>query len=86
MNQNLLREITRWAVLGVGCLLLALAMSMTTRNVYSRTHIDARMAAIQGAHAEDMRRIERELDYMHQDIQWLVRKMGGTPSADAESE
>ena len=86
MGENMLREITRWVVLGISGLLLALAMSMTTRDVYSRTHIDARMSAIQQAHAEDMRRIERELDHIHTDVRWLVLKMGGTPSAAAESE
>lgn len=80
MRDTIRRELVRWAIIGCGALLLAFAMSLTTRDVYSRAHIDARFVYIQREHKEDLRRIERELDYMRDDIRWIVRRLGGTPS------
>jgi hypothetical protein len=82
----LLREITRWTVLGAGALLMAFAMSLTTRDVYSREYIDAGFERTEKLHAEDLRRIERELDYIRADLQWLVRQQGGTPSGATQAD
>lgn len=86
MRADLMREVTRWLIIACGALLLAMATSAATRNVYSREYVDREFESVRGAHHEDMRRIERELDHIHADVKWLVRERGGTPSAEAETK
>lgn len=55
--------------------LAAVSVALANRNVYTRLEVDGKIQAI-----------HRELDYIHQDVQWLVRQQGGIPSANANAD
>ena len=56
-------------------------VAFANRDVYTKEQIDDKLSGHGDVH--DM--LDREVEYMRDDIQWLVRRMGGTPSAESEA-
>lgn len=59
-----------WAWILVVAALAQSVVVLANRDVYTRGEVDVR---IQG--------LEKQLDRLAEDVQWLVRERGGTPSA-----
>jgi hypothetical protein len=71
MNTNLFRAL----VLTFLACIAATQVALANRNVYTKEQVDTKVESIQ-----------RELDYMHRDIEWLVRNQGGVPSAETRED
>lgn len=73
-----------WRMLMVAALTLAVSIgvAVANRDIYSRTEVDQRVTALE--QKEDVRHkdLDEEIRWMREDIRWIVRQMGGTPSAD----
>ena len=57
-------------------------VAFANRDVYTKEQINDKLSGHGDVH--DM--LDREVEYMRDDIQWLVRRMGGTPSADSKAD
>jgi len=68
INNDLFRTLVLTILAGLAVLIVSVA----NRDVYSKELIDTRFKAV-----------EREMSYIEEDVRWLVRRMGGTPSAEA---
>lgn len=53
--------------------LAAVSVALANRSVYTKEAVDSKFGSV-----------ERELDHIQQDVQWLVRNQGGTPHVEAE--
>jgi len=86
MNRLLKSDLYRTVVLTLLAGVAAVTVALANRDVYSKQEIDSRIDSV--CEREDVRhkRLDRELEYMHDDVKWLVRKLGGVPSAEAEED
>jgi hypothetical protein len=75
--QKLNNDLYRTLVLTILAGLATVTVAMANRDVYSKEEINAKFIALK----ERDRAIERQLEHIESDVQWLVRKEGGVPSA-----
>ena len=54
-------------------LVLTILVSLSNRDVYSKEIVDVKFNAV-----------EDRVDHMEEDVRWIVRTMGGTPSVETE--
>lgn len=71
LNTSIFRALVLTLLAGIAATQVALA----NRNVYTKEQVDDKVQSIQ-----------RELDYIHSDVQWLVRQQGGVPSAEPRED
>ena len=64
------KTIPPWAWILVVAALAQSVVVLANRDVYSKGEVDVRIQSI-----------EKQLDRLAEDVQWLVRDRGGTPSA-----
>jgi myosin-crossreactive antigen len=84
-------DLYRTVVLTILAGLAAVTVAMANRDVYSKAEVDHRLNAVL-QHSEDLHRLEDErhsaldktVEDMRDDIKWIVRQMGGTPSDSRE--
>lgn len=82
-------DLYRALVLTILAGLATVAVALANRDVYNKADIDARFLAERDYSAllhvvEDERHVEvqRQLGLLQDDVRWIVRQMGGTPSVD----
>ena len=63
--------------------LATLVMAFANRDVYSKEQVDGKIDTVEELANQRQESIDRELNYIQQDVRWLVRNQGGTPHADA---
>lgn len=80
-NNPFRSELVRMMIVVLVTLAASISVALANRSVYSRSEIDQRVTSLEKK--EDIRHenLDRELTYMRDDIRWIVRQMGGTPSA-----
>lgn len=64
------KAIPPWAWILVVAALAQSVVVLANRDVYSKSEVDVRIESL-----------EKQLDRLVEDVQWLVRDRGGTPSA-----
>lgn len=74
-------ELVRMMVAVLVTLAASISVAMANRSVYSRAEIDQRVTALEKREDTRHESLDKELSYMRDDIRWIVRQMGGTPSA-----
>jgi len=74
-------DLYRTVILTILAGLAILAVSLANRDVYAKEDIDARFQAQERLFEERYRYICANMEHMRKDIEWLVRREGGTPSA-----
>lgn len=77
-DNGLYRALVLTLLAGIATVTVAFA----NRDVYTKEQIDDKF----GGHVDVHDMLDREIEYMRDDIQWLVRNMGGTPSAEAKED
>ena len=82
VHSDLYRALVLTLLAGIATVTVAFA----NRDVYTKEQIDDKLDARE--QVEDVRHnsIDKEVGLMHDDIKWLVRKLGGEPSADSSAE
>lgn len=60
----------------------ALLVGLSNRNVYSKEQVDDRFESIQAVEDTRHKALDQRVDEIASDVRWLVRKQGGTPSAE----
>ena len=81
MNKLFHSDLYRAIVLTLLAGIATVTVAFANRGVYTKEQIDDKLLGHDEVH--DM--LDREIKYMRDDIQWLVRRMGGTPSAKGET-
>lgn len=71
INSDLFRTLVLTMLAGLSVVAVALA----NRDVYSKELVDVKFEAV-----------EQRVDHMEEDVQWIVRTMGGTPSAETTKD
>jgi hypothetical protein len=79
-------EVTRLVLAAIVAALASAFVSLSNRDVYSRPEVDNRIEALTSR--EDLRHkyLDEEVRAVREDVRWIVRRLGGTPSAGAESD
>jgi peptidoglycan hydrolase CwlO-like protein len=75
-------DLYRALVLTILAGLAAVTVALANRDIYSKDEIDAKLDAAK----ENRRGIERQIDHIQSDVEWLVRNQGGTPSAETDED
>lgn len=57
-------------------------MAFANRDVYSKEQVDTKIESVEELADQRQESIDRELNYIQQDVRWLVRNQGGTPHAE----
>lgn len=68
-------DLFRTLVLTILAGLAILIMSVANRDVYSKELIDTKFEAV-----------DQRTSHIEEDVRWLVRRLGGTPSAEADED
>lgn len=71
LNNDLYRTLVLTILAGLAVIIMAMA----NRDVYSKELIDAKFESV-----------EQRQVHIEDDVRWLVRRMGGTPSVEAEED
>lgn len=71
INSDLYRTLVLTILAGVAVLVISVA----NRDVYSKEIVDVKFEAV-----------EKQIDHIDEDVRWIVRTMGGTPSAEADED
>ena len=69
INSDLFRTLVLTILAGLAVLIV----SLSNRDVYSKEIVDVKFNAV-----------EDRVDHMEEDVRWIVRTMGGTPSVETE--
>lgn len=69
INSDLFRTLVLTLLAGLSVVVVAMA----NRDVYSKEMVDVKIEAV-----------DEKVDHMQEDVRWIVRQMGGTPSAETE--
>ncbi len=72
------KTVVKWGIGAIITVVLAVAVAFTSRNVYSKDEVDAKIETV-----------DVKVQYIRDDVQWLVRERGGTPAEEqavAESD
>ena len=75
-------DLYRTLVLTILAGLAVLIMSVANHNVYSKEVVDSKLQAIDAKSTA----IEKQADHIEEDVRWIVRKMGGTPSVETRHD
>lgn len=67
INSDLFRTLVLTILAGLAVLIV----SLSNRDVYSKEIVDVKFEAV-----------EERVEHMEEDVRWIVRTMGGTPSAE----
>lgn len=86
MSKLLGSDLYRALVLTLLAAVATVTVAFANRDVYSKAQVDSKLEARQELEDERHARLDKEIEYMHDDIRWIVRNMGGTPSAETEED
>lgn len=78
INGDLFRTLVLTILAGLSILLMGLA----NRDVYSREMVDVKFEAVE----TKVQTANEKIDHVEEDVRWIVRQMGGTPSAESGSD
>ena len=78
IDDGIYRTLVLTILAGISILLMAFA----NRDVYSKEVIDAKFRRTEDRDAG----ITQRLDHIQSDVEWLVRRQGGIPSAQARED
>jgi len=71
INSDLFRTLVLTILAGLAVLIV----SLSNRDVYSKEIVDVKFEAV-----------EERVEHMEEDVRWIVRTMGGTPSAETKED
>jgi hypothetical protein len=86
MSKLLGSDLYRALVLTLLAAVATVTVAFANRDVYSKAQVDSKFDACRELEDERHERLDKEIEYMHDDIRWIVRRMGGTPSAKTEED
>ena len=75
-------DLFRTLVLTILAGLAVLIVSVANRDVYSKEVVDMKVRRIDG----NVETVRHDIDNMQEDIRWMVRQMGGTPSVETRKD
>lgn len=75
VKRDMAAELAKWVVGAILVVVLAVAVAFTNRNVYTKDEVDAKIETI-----------DEKVDYIRDDVKWLVREAGGTPAEEKKDE
>jgi len=76
INNDLYRTLVLTLLAGLAVLVMAVA----NRNVYSKEVVDVKFNRVE----TQVESVKEKVDHVEEDVRWIVRHMGGTPSAETE--
>ena len=71
-------DLFRTMVLTILAGLAVLIMTVSNRNVYSKEIVDTKLEVVD----TKIESVNEKIGNVEEDVQWIVRRMGGTPSVD----
>lgn len=78
INGDLYRTLVLTLLAGLAVLVMAVA----NRNVYSKEMVDVKFQSVD----RRVEAVDEKVDHVEEDVRWIVRQMGGTPSAEADED
>ena len=75
-----------WIVPAIVLFIATASVAVVNRNVYTKPEVDAKIAVEHEYNAVVNSHQQRQVDHIEQDVRWLVRNLGGTPSVEARTD
>lgn len=78
INNDLYRTLVLTILAGMSVLI----MTAANRSVYSKEVVDSKFESVDTRFVA----VDKQMGHMEEDVRWLVRRMGGVPSVEAEDD